>query len=120
MMQLYFSVLGDWAVEAINVYRRHQGVLNILVLAYGILLAVAHSNVRKVEAALMEATGEEDARRLRSHLEAKPLGGEAEGAIRKTVFLPILASPWHFSFYRYSIDNALRVIEKKHSRGRLR
>lgn len=119
MMQLYFSVLGEWAVDAINVYRRHQGILNILVLAYGILLAFAHNNVGKVEAALMKAMGEEDPGKLRARLEAQPLDEEAESAIQKTLILPILASPWHFSFYRFSIDNALRVIEKKHSRGRL-
>ena len=117
MMQLYFSILGDWAVEVINFYRRNQGILNILVLAYGILLAIAHNNVRKVEAALVEATGEDDPERLRARLAEAPLSAEAERAIRKSLSLPILASPWHFSFYRFSIDNALRVLEKKHSRG---
>lgn len=117
MMQLYFSILGDWAVEVINFYRRNQGVLNLLVLAYGILLAIAHNNVRKVEAALIKATGEEDATRIREHLAEEPLEKETETAIRRSLALPILASPWHFSFYRYSIDNALRVLEKKHSRG---
>jgi hypothetical protein len=118
MIELYFSILGDWAVEAINSYRRHQGVLNVLVLAYGILLAIAHNNVRKVETALVKETGEPDLGRLRTHLEAKPLSREAEATIRQSLTLPIVASPWHFSFHRYSIENALRVLEKKHSRGR--
>ncbi len=118
MMQLYFEFLGDWAVALIDFYRAHQYILNFIVLAYGLLLAVAHANVRTVEAALRTETGEDDMLKVREAIEQRPLSQERISAIRRSLRIPILASPWHFSFYRFSLENALRVLEKKYSRSR--
>ena len=117
MTGLYFAFLGDYAMRFVNFYRANQAILNIVILAYGVLLAAAHRNVVRVERMLRERLEESDMHRLWRRLEAEPLDDEELSAIRKRLRIPVLASPLHFFFYPVSRETILRILRKKYPRS---
>lgn len=118
MTQIFFTFLGDYATRLIDFYREHQSWLNLVVLAYGILLAMAHRNVIKLEALLREQTGENDMYRIRKTIESDGLEEKDLEGLRRDLRIPILASPYHFFFYSVTSKSILRILRKKYPRSK--
>ena len=113
MTEMFFSFLGEYASMVIDFYRANQSWLNIIVLVYGVLLAVAHRNVVRMEHYLKKTVDLDDMFRVRQYIEEEGLNEELLRGIREELRIPILASPRHFSFFRLSSDSIQKILQKK-------
>jgi hypothetical protein len=118
LTQIFFTFLGEYATVVINFYRENQSWLNIVVLAYGILLAMAHRNVVRLEQQLKDDYKEDDLYQIRLQIESDGIEIEDMERLKKNLRIPILASPYHFFFYRVSTNSILRILRKKYPRSK--
>lgn len=117
MTEMFISFLGEYAGYIIGFYRANQSWLNILVLTYGVMLAVAHRNVVRLESYLKRTVNLDDMFQVRQHIEKEGLSEETLRGIREELRIPILASPRHFSFYRLSPHSIQKILQKKYPRS---
>jgi hypothetical protein len=117
MIEVFYMFLGEYATMAIDFYRANQVILNIVVVAYGLLLTLAHRNVVRMESYLKDQTGEKDMFEVRTRIES----GEGQpvdlDALRKKLRIPILASPFHLTFFPLTEKAILRILKKKYPRS---
>ncbi len=118
MTQIFFDFLGEYATRLIDFYRENQAWLNIIVLVYGILLALAHRNVKRLEALLRELAGTSDMYHIWNLMESDELEGLDLEKFKRELRIPILASPYHFSFYTITLKSILRILRKKYPRNK--
>lgn len=116
MVELYVSMLGDLAGAVISFYRQNQLIFNTLVLVYGLVLALAHRNLRTVEAMLRKATGIEDMKQLASGLNPQSISPELLDQMKSVVRPPIIASPWHFGIRGLNAEAVSQVVVRKYLR----
>ena len=114
MTQIFFDFLGEYATRLIDFYRENQAWLNIIVLAYGVLLALAHRNIKRLEAYLRELAGSSDMTHIWKLMESEELEGLDLEKFKRELRIPILASPYHFSFYTVTLKSILRILRKKY------
>ncbi len=118
MTQMFISFLGEYAGIVINFYRDNQSWLNLIVLAYGILLALAHRNVIRLELQLKDEYKQNDMYQIRLLIESDGIEISGLERLKKNLRIPILASPYHFFFYRVSAKSILRILRKKYPRSK--
>lgn len=118
MTEIFLGLLGNFANLVISFYRDNQNWLNIIVLGYGILLTLAHRNVVKLEQKLMEITGIRDMYAIRMNIESEGLSDKDMASLKEEIRIPILASPYHFFFYKLSTKSILRILGKKYPRSK--
>lgn len=118
MTDIFLGLLGDFANLVISFYRENQTWLNIIVLGYGILLALAHRNVVRLEQKLIETTGIQDLYTIRMNMESEGISDKDMASLREEIRIPILASPYHFFFYKLSTKSILRILGKKYPRSK--
>ncbi len=116
MVELYIGMLGDLGQAIVSFYRQNQLVLNAIVLIYGLVLALAHRNLRVVEAMLRKASGVEDMKALAGSLTPESISPELLEQMRSAVRPPIIASPWHFGVRKLSADSVRQVVIRKYLR----
>jgi len=118
LTQIFFDFLGGYATRIVDFYRENQSWLNLIVLVYGILLALAHRNIQRLERQLREKTGLTDMYKIWNLIEADEIENWDPGVLKKELKLPILASPRHFFFYPVNRDSVLRILKKKYPRSK--
>ncbi len=116
MVRIFFGTIGRYAYQVIDLYMQHQLVLNLIVVLYGLVVAVAHVNLKRIEALLSE--------RAESHDVPAAAAAFARGElqldmseIREAAILPFIASPFFFGVHRLSEANIEMVIRKKYRRA---
>lgn len=114
MIELYFSFLGEYAMQVVEFYRRHALVLNFLVVAIGICLTVAHRNTLRVESWLRTRFDMTDMRRIIAELQTQPLTQQDLADIRSSLNVPLISSTWHLFFYTITQENILKVLRRKY------
>jgi hypothetical protein len=91
----------------------YQGILNALILVYGLLLAVAHYNLRGIQEYLLK---QYETEKLEEALEA--LARENDNTIIERIKgefrFPLIASPYLFALQRISRRGLIRTLGKKH------
>lgn len=112
MAELFLSLSGPLANRVVDFYLEHQLLLNTLVVLYGALLAVAHFNLQRIQAFLLEQYETEEQEEA---LEA--LARESDESIVERINgelrFPLIASPYFFAVHRVSRRNLIYVIGKK-------
>ncbi|RKX88001.1 MAG: hypothetical protein DRP70_07360 [Spirochaetes bacterium] len=114
MTQIFFDILGKYATVIIDFYRENQTWLNIIVLIYGILLALAHHNVKRLELHLQELTGVSDMNHIWHLIQNDKLKDLDLEKFKKELRIPILSSPYHFYFYSVTSISILHILQKKY------
>jgi len=114
LTQVFFDILGKYASSIINFYRENQTWLNIIVLTYGILLSIAHRNVKRLEHYLQELAGVGDMHRIWNLIQEDKLEGLDLENFKKDIRIPILSSPYHFYFYSVTTTSILHILQKKY------
>ncbi len=115
MAELFLAMSGTLARQVVDFYLKHQLLLNLIVVSYGIILIVGHRNIKKVEKMLLQRYESTDWEEVLAMF----AGDEGIMAqVLPSVRPPFIASPYFFSLYpvrkRYIID----VIGKKHGVSR--
>ena len=118
MIRIFYTFLGEYATAVIQFYRDNQVWLNAVVVVYGILLALAHRNVVRLEYWLRERTGSNDMVAIRQRIEEGESGLLDIDELRKELRVPLLASPYHLTFFSLSEKSILRILRKKYPRSR--
>jgi hypothetical protein len=90
----------------------------LIVLVYGILLALAHKNVLRLERFLREKTGLSDMYQIWNLIESDDIENWDTAVFKQELKLPVLASPRHFSFYPVNRTSVLRILKKKYPRSK--
>jgi hypothetical protein len=112
MVEFLLALSGKLANQIIDFYIANQVVLNTLVVAYGLLLAVAHTHLQRVERGLLAQYETEE---LEKALEA--LAQEKDETVvekfKSEMRFPIVASPYFFGLHRVNRHTLIFVIGKK-------
>ena len=78
---------------------------------------MAHRNVKRLEFYLRELAGTSDMNHIWKLMESDKLEGLDLDKFKQELRIPILASPYHFSFYTVSLKSVLRILRKKYPRS---
>ncbi|MFP4302668.1 MAG: hypothetical protein ACLFPW_03615 [Spirochaetaceae bacterium] len=119
MVEFLLALSGKLANQIIDLYLAHQFLLNTVVVAYGVLLAVAHANLQRIERMLLSRYGTEV---YEEALEAMALEEDQTviERFKKELRFPIIASPYFFAMHRISRHTLIFVIGKKQKLPRRR
>lgn len=112
MVEFLLSLSGKLANQIIDFYLAHQFLLNSLVLVYGVLLAVAHFNLQRVQQMLLreyETEEQEEALECLAREQNESVVDKLKGELR----FPVIASPYFFGLHRVSRRRLIVVIGKK-------
>lgn len=115
MAELFLAMSGSLAQKAVEFYLNHQLLLNLIVVAYGIVLIVGHRNVKTIENLLLQRYGHKE---WDETLTIFAEDREIMEQITPAVTPPFMASPYFFSLYRVRRGNIISVIGKKHGVSR--
>lgn len=119
MAELFLTLSGQAAQAVVAFYLEHQLILNSIVALYGIILAIAHQNLKKIEIDLKEryadAVTSTDVWGNVLKAFADDPNPELIGELRTVATFPFVASPYFFSLYRIDRPRLVTVIGKKHS-----
>lgn len=120
MAELFIKFLGPGVEAVIDFYLVHQTIFNTVVALYGVVLVIAHRNLRTIEVYLQERYGKEGWTETLERFADDGDGGLMAG-VRRTVRFPFVSSPYFFSLYRIKRSELISVVGKKHAvpRGRL-
>lgn len=116
MVRIFFGTIGRYAYGVIDWYIEHQLVLNLVVVAYGIIVAVAHVNLKRIEQLLTERAGSDDVPKAASAFAKGELDLEMS-EVREAAILPFIASPFFFGVHRMNPTTIEMVIRKKYRRA---
>jgi Tfp pilus assembly protein PilX len=116
MVRIFFGTIGSYAYQLIDLYMQHQLVLNLVVVIYGLVVAVAHVNLKRIEALLSERAGSQDVPAAAAAFARGELQLEMS-EVREAAILPFIASPFFFGVHRLSGENIEMVIRKKYRRA---
>ncbi|MFW6234987.1 MAG: hypothetical protein ACOC4I_06410 [Spirochaetota bacterium] len=114
MIDLYFSFLGEYAMQVVEFYRRYALVFNGVVVALGVCLTLAHRNMLRVESWLRARFDMTDMRLIIAELRAKPLTQVDLVEIKSLLNVPLISSTWHLFFYTITHENILKVLRRKY------
>lgn len=93
-------------------YAEHQLLINLLVLGYGLLLAVAHYNLKSIHHFLLEQYETEDEEEALTAL-AREIDESIIDRIKQEFPFPLISSPFRLGAYRVSRRSLITVIAKK-------
>ena len=116
MVRIFFGTIGRYAYGLIDWYMQHQLVLNLIIVAYGLVVAVAHVNLKRIEDLLRERAGTENV----PEAAAAFARGELElemSEVKDAAILPFIASPFFFGVHGLTASNIEMVIRKKYRRA---
>ena len=116
MVRIFFGTIGRYAYQVIDLYMQHQLVLNLIVVLYGLVVAVAHVNLKRIEALLSERADSDDVPAAAAAFARGELQLDIS-EIREAAILPFIASPFFFGVHRLSEANIEMVIRKKYRRA---
>ena len=119
MAEFFLSLSGTLANKIIDFYLEHQGVLNTLVVLYGVALAMAHYNLQRIQGFLLEQYDTESQDEALQAL-AEEQDETIVQRIRGEVRVPVIASPYFFALHRITRHNLIYVIGKKEKLPRRR
>ena len=119
MAEFFLSLSGKLANQIIDIYLQHQLVLNTLVVAYGVLLAVAHFNLQQIQRFLLTQYETEDQEEALEAL-ARENDDSIVLRIKEEIRFPLIASPYFFAVHRITRRNLITVIGKKEKMPRKR
>ena len=108
MVMLFFSLLGGWAVGVINFYIAHQALFNTLLVAYGLLLSVAHYTMSSVERFLLAHLKTEDGGVVLRAL-AGSEGIQLMRRVKEKFRFPFISSGVDFAFHALSRSSLIRL-----------
>lgn len=116
MVRIFFGTIGRYAYGFVDWYVQHQLVLNLIIVAYGLVVALAHVNLKRIEDLLRERAGTENV----PDAAAAFARGELEldmSEVKDAAILPFIASPFFFGVHGLSESNIEMVIRKKYRRA---
>ena len=117
MAELFMAMFGRASNQIVQFYLAHQMILNSVVVVYGMVLAMAHHNLGKIEQTIRDRYQTSEWSDILTKLAT-----ESEATIahwkRQQMRLPVIASPYFFTLYRVRRHNLLSVLGKKHAVGR--
>jgi hypothetical protein len=116
MVRIFFGTIGRYAYGLIDWYMEHQLLLNLIVVFYGVIVAVAHVNLKRIEEVLRERAGTRNAPEAAAAFARGELELSME-EVREAAILPFIASPFFFGIHRLSEENIEMVIRKKYRRA---
>ena len=119
MAEIFMAMFGRVSNQIVDFYLANQGVLNTIVVIYGLVLAIAHRNLQIIEANLLEKYRVQEWSDILDAV-ARTNAAETERWVRGLVRPPFIASPYFFSLYRITIRNIITVLGKKHTVPRSR
>ena len=119
MAEILLASMGRLTNTLVDLYLRHQVILNTIVVAYGIVLALAHTNLKRITNALPDLAGTEDTDAALYSLATDETGALLESAVRHAT-MRVIASPYYFSIHRINAPNLISVIGRKERLSRYR
>ncbi|MFP4373805.1 MAG: hypothetical protein ACLFPO_05725 [Spirochaetaceae bacterium] len=114
MAELFLEISGSLSNAVLDVYVRNQFLYNTIIVAYGLILAVAHNNLRIVEGLLKARYKDKDWPEILYEV-AHDTDANLEATIKKRLRIPVVASPYFFTLYRIGRKNLVTVLGKKHA-----
>jgi hypothetical protein len=112
VVDFLLSLAGKLANQIIDLYLAHQFLLNTVVVAYGLLLAVAHANLQRIQRMLLAQYGTESYEEALEAL-AKDRDESVVEGFKQALRFPVIASPYFFAIHRISRHTLIFVIGKK-------
>lgn len=97
---------------AVSFYLNHQGILNALILAYGVLLAAAHYNLRAIQSYLLEQYETESVEEALEAL-ARENDDTIIARVRGEFRFPLIASPYFFALHPVRRSTLVWVLGRK-------
>lgn len=114
MAELFLEISGSLSNAILDIYSRNQFLYNTIIVCYGIILAVAHNNLKIVEELLQTRYETEDWPSILYEV-VHDTDKNLEETIKKQIRIPVVASPYFFTLYRIGRKNLVTVLGKKHS-----
>jgi len=112
VVNVFFAFVGDWVVSLVHWYVNHQTYPNLAIVAYGLFVAYAHMNLRRIDAALTQ----DGAREPESVVKA--LGRDSASAelrhARGLVRIPLISMPSGLWPVRLNTANLSRALVRLH------
>ncbi len=112
MAEFFLASMGRLTNAIVDLYLQHQVVLNTLVVAYGLVLALAHTNLKRIQSDLAKLSGTDDVDSALFAL-ATDSSGELLRQIVKRSNIPIIASPYFFAIHRINARTIIAVVGRK-------
>jgi len=112
VVNVFFAFVGDWVVSLVHWYVNHQTYPNLAIVAYGLFVAYAHMNLRRIDASLTQ----DGAREPESVVKA--LGRDSASAelkqARLLVRIPLISMPSGLWPMRLNAANLSRALVRLH------
>ncbi len=109
----FLSVLGKPANYLINFYLKNQIYFNLLLLLYGIILAVAYYNLKNIEKSISKELYGKYSNFDLSTLELENIDIDWEKVLASSMF-PFITTSIFFTLYRVNKKNVIKVLKKKY------
>lgn len=114
MAEIFLEISGSLSNAVLDFYGKNQFLYNFLIVAYGVILAVAHNNLRTIERWLSARYGMEEWADVLEAFSRDP-DEELEATLKHQVRFSVVASPYFFTLYRINRSNLIKVLGKKHT-----
>lgn len=114
MAEIFLEISGSLSNAFLDFYGKNQFLYNFLIVAYGVILAVAHNNLRSIERWLSARYDTEDWADVLEAFSRDP-DEELEATLKQQIRFSVVASPYFFTLYRINRRNIIKVLGKKHT-----
>ncbi len=108
----FLSVLGKPANYLINFYLKYQVFFNLLLLFYGIILAIAYYNLKNIEKLIAKELYGRYPNVDLSNIELEKIDIDWEKVLAGSLF-PFITTSVFFTLYRVNKRNVIKVLKKK-------
>jgi hypothetical protein len=112
MAEFLLAMSGKLANQIVDAYLRHQAILNTIVVAYGLVLAVAHYNLQRIQRFLLAHYGTEEYEHALDRF-ARDDDRSVIAEIRDMSRFRFVASPYFFTVHRITRPNLISIIGRK-------
>ena len=115
---MFFATAGRFLLLIVGWYLQHQVVLNAIVVAYGIIVAISHRNLRRIDRFLTERCNQDPGKVLQNL--AGGDGHKEIETVRSRFRFPLIAPPNGLWPLTPSRKHLLHSLARLHRKARIR
>lgn len=113
---LYLSMLGKPVNYLIHFYMRNQVYFNSIIVSYGVILAIAYYNFKKIEIFILEEMIKKYSINDIRGINLEKYNLDWEKILSKSRF-PFITTSLFFTIYRVNKQNVIKVLKSKYLKG---